>query len=97
MTFTVTISPAARRQIKKLERKTQERIIQRLRELTANPRPPDIKKMSGERDLYRARTGDYRIIYQIQDDELVILVLKAGHRREVYRRSLKQLTPLTQV
>jgi len=53
--------------------------------LTRNPRPHGVKKLSGEQNLYRIRAGDYRIIYQIRDKELVVLVLKLGHRRDVYR------------
>ena len=56
-----------------------------MRGLAANPRPPGVEKLAGPDDFYRIRVGDYRIIYQIQDDVLMILVVKIGHRREVYR------------
>jgi len=50
-----------------------------------NPRPPGATKLEGGGELYRIRSGDYRIIYQIRDDRLVVLVVIVGHRREVYR------------
>jgi mRNA interferase RelE/StbE len=53
--------------------------------LEITPRPEGVKKLEGEKDLYRLRVGDYRIIYTIRDRELIVLVLKVGHRREVCR------------
>lgn len=85
MTYQVEITPAAKRQIKKLVKQTQELIIQRLEQLAENPRPPGVLKMEGEENLYRVRIGDYRIIYEIQDRVLLIVVVKVGHRGDVYR------------
>ena len=87
MTYTVKIAPAAERHIKKLESSIQRRIIRRLEGLEANPRPPGVKKLSGTESLYRIRVGDYRIIYEIRDKDLVVLVAKVGHRGDVYRPS----------
>ena len=56
-----------------------------MRELASQPRPPGSEKLFGPEDLYRIRVGDYRIVYQIRDEELLVSVLKIGHRREVYR------------
>jgi len=50
------------------------------------PVPPDSVKLQGVDDLYRVRVGDYRILYQVQDAILVVLVVEIGHRREIYRR-----------
>ncbi len=82
--FRVEIAPLARRQIRKLARKAQQAIIERIEQLAAAPRPPGVKKLVSEDDLYRVRVGDYRIIYQIRDRDLLILIVKVGHRREVY-------------
>ena len=60
------------------------RILARLAELETNPRPPDVKKLKG-RPAWRIRVGDYRVIYEIHDRELQILVITVGHRREIYR------------
>lgn len=56
-----------------------------MRGLAENPRPIGSEKLTGSEDLHRIRVGDYRILYQIQDDALLVLVVKIGHRREVYR------------
>jgi mRNA interferase RelE/StbE len=53
--------------------------------LANNPRPRDSEKLQGAEDLYRIRSGDYRIIYQIAEARLLVLVVRIGHRREVYR------------
>lgn len=55
------------------------------RPLEVNPRPSGIKKLEGEKDLYRLRVGDFRVIYMIKDQTLLVLVLKIGHRKDVDR------------
>jgi mRNA interferase RelE/StbE len=87
MAYSIEFAPAAERQLKALRSKTlQQNIIDHIIELETNPRPPGIEKMKGSQDQYRLRVGDYRIIYQIKDQSLTILVVKIGHRREIYRR-----------
>lgn len=54
--------------------------------LGENPRPKGASKLSGQRPFYRVRVGDYRVIYEIQEKILVVLVIKVGHRREVYQK-----------
>ncbi len=71
--------------LRSLQKKDQRLIGSRVDALAKNPRPPGIEALRGEKDLYRLRAGDYRIIYRIQDRALVVLVLAIGHRREVYR------------
>lgn len=63
----------------------RERLIAKIRALARDPRPPGCEKLSGERDLYRVRQGDYRIVYSILDRILTVEVIKIGHRKEVYR------------
>ena len=60
------------------------RILRRLAGLETNPRPADVKKLKG-RDAWRIRVGDYRVIYEIHDRVLQIIVITVGHRREIYR------------
>jgi mRNA interferase RelE/StbE len=62
------------------------RILVTIDSLSENPRPAGIEKLSGH-DRYRIRQGDYRIIYEIKDDDVIVVVVKVGHRRDVYRRS----------
>ena len=85
MLYTVELTPAAKRQLRKLDRSIQERVVRRLDKLEKDPRPPGVEKMEGDESIYRIRMGEYRIVYEIQDKVLVVLVLKVGHRREVYR------------
>jgi mRNA interferase RelE/StbE len=61
-----------------------KRILARVRALAVDPRPPGCEKLSGH-DRYRVRQGVYRIVYEINDARLVVLVVKVGHRRDVYR------------
>jgi len=86
MTYTVEIKPAAKRQIKKLPLTIQAQIIQTLAELELDPRPINVRKLSGEENAYRVRVGDYRIVYEIYDQVLVVVVVKVGNRRDIYRR-----------
>ena len=79
------VSRPAARQIEALDKTTQARIINRLEALEADPRPSSAKKLKGEQGIWRIRVGDYRIVYTIEDNRLLILVVKVGHRREVYR------------
>jgi mRNA interferase RelE/StbE len=85
MAYSILLAPPAERQLKALTQPVQKRIVKRLKLLTQNPRPPGIKKLAGEGDLYRIREGDYRIVYTIRDKELIVLVVKIGNRKEVYR------------
>jgi mRNA interferase RelE/StbE len=84
--YRVEIAPAARRRIKKLNKTAQERIISTIDALGEDPRSAGMKKLSGANDLYRVREGDYRIIYQVRDAILLVLVVKVGHRKDVYRQ-----------
>ena len=56
--------------------------------LGQEPRPHGVRKLSGEEELYRIRVGDYRVIYAIEDDALIVLVVAVGDRRDIYRRGL---------
>ncbi|HIY66372.1 MAG TPA: type II toxin-antitoxin system RelE/ParE family toxin [Candidatus Agrococcus pullicola] len=85
MTYAVRIASAARRQIRKLPRDGQERVAAVLVLLADEPRPPASKKLTG-RDAWRVRTGSWRVIYEIHDDQLLVMVVAAGNSRDVYRR-----------
>jgi Cytotoxic translational repressor of toxin-antitoxin stability system len=59
--------------------------VGRIQALAENPRSPGCEKLSGQRDRYRVREGEYRIIYAIEDKDLLVYIVKVGHRKEVYR------------
>jgi len=84
--YQVSFAPAAERQLRKLPQDVQRRIVRASEALEANPRPPGSAKLQGEDDLYRIRAGDWRIVYQIRDDQLLVLIVRVGHRRDVYRK-----------
>lgn len=85
MTYEIRIAPAAVRQIRKLDRQAQRRVQAAIEILADEPRPPGAVKLSGGEGEWRVRTGDYRVIYEIDDGVLLVLVIAVGHRREVYR------------
>lgn len=70
--------------LKVLSRSDLKRILSKIEELAQNPRPAGSQELSGL-ELFRVRQGKYRIVYSIQDRELVVHVIKVGHRRDVYR------------
>lgn len=76
----------AEKSLAKLERSTPQRILIAAEVLLDHPRPPAARHLVGTDGLYRIRIGDWRLIYQVQDDQLIILVVTLGHRREVYRQ-----------
>ena len=83
--YVVEVSPAAGRQIRKLDRNTQERVLARIEKLQEDPRPREASKLQSPEELYRIRVGDYRIVYHVEDDRLLVLIVKVGNRKEVYR------------
>ncbi|GKS58592.1 hypothetical protein YTPLAS18_21190 [Nitrospira sp.] len=85
MAYSILLAPSAELQLKALTAPVQKRLVKRLKSLRETPRPDGVKKLAGEDDLYRIREGDYRIIYTIQDKNLIVLVVKIGDRKEVYR------------
>jgi len=83
--YSIEVSATAERQIKKLNAKDQHRVINVLKNLGVEPRPRGCRKLQGYDDIYRVRTGVFRILYSVEDDRLLILVLKVGHRKGIYR------------
>jgi mRNA interferase RelE/StbE len=85
MAYQVELLPSAHRDLTRLPKALQIRIAVRLRELADDPRPSGVVKLAGAENLWRIRTGNYRVIYEIHDDRLVVLVLRVAHRKDVYR------------
>jgi mRNA interferase RelE/StbE len=82
--YRLQIKPSAAKEIEALPKKDRPRVVARIQELATNPRPPGCEKLSGH-ELYRVRQGNYRILYTVHDADLLVVVIKIGHRREVYR------------
>ena len=85
MSYEVQILPKAARQIKALSVEVRQDIAFIIQSLANDQRPIGVKKLSGEKDIYRVRVGNYGVLYRIVDKVLVVVVVSVGHRREVYR------------
>lgn len=83
MSYSLEILRSAERQLAKIDRQDRSRIIKTIRALADSPRPAGTKKLSG-RPAWRVRVGPYRIIYEIHDDRLLVLIIAVGDRKEVY-------------
>ncbi len=81
--YTIVLSKKAQKQLDKLPNRIVEPILTAISSLEENPRPNGYKKLKG-REAYRIRTGDYRIIYSVFDDELIVDVITLGHRKDIY-------------
>lgn len=84
--YDVELAPAAARQLRKLDAPARVRVAAAIDLLADTPRPPGAKKLVGGNGRLRVRTGDYRIVYEIHDQVLSVLVVRIAHRREVYSR-----------
>ena len=82
--YSVRIKPSAVKELEALPLKDRRKLVSRIEGLASDPRPHGHEKLSG-REQYRVRQGDYRIVYSIDDATRAILVVKVGHRRDVYR------------
>ena len=82
--YKILIKPSAVKELNKVPQKELQKITQKINALATNPRPAGCEKLAAE-NAYRLRQGNYRIIYLIEDDKLIIVVIKVGHRKDVYR------------
>ncbi|MCJ7683628.1 MAG: type II toxin-antitoxin system RelE/ParE family toxin [Desulfobacteraceae bacterium] len=88
MRYSVEFRPAVLKSMKRLPKRELRRIKKKIDDLAENLPDPATTKMKGNNTFHRVRAGDYRIVYEIHDDRLVILVVKIGHRKDVYKRLL---------
>jgi mRNA interferase RelE/StbE len=82
--YKILIKPSAVKEIEGIPQKDRQRIAARIQGLPTNPRPPGCEKLSGQ-DKFRLRQGAYRVVYSVNDDESSLLIVKVGHRKEIYR------------
>ena len=82
--YRVEFTPAALRQVKKLPGNILKKVAHAIDNLKSNPWPDGAKKLVAGDNLYRVRVGDYRIVYQIRNKELIILIVRVRHRKDVY-------------
>lgn len=85
--FQVRFADNVEKDFRKIPKKDVRKIEARIEALATDPNPPGSVKLVGRRDLHRIRVGNYRVIYQIQDEVLIILIVEVGHRKDIYRSS----------
>lgn len=85
MAYRIEIKRLARKVLLALPQAYRSRIAEAIDALANDPRRPGTRKLAGSESLYRLRVGDYRVVYEIEDERLIVVVVKVGHRREVYR------------
>lgn len=85
MTYQISVTTSAARQLRKLDPQARRRVQAAIELLANEPRPPAAKQLVGGGGEWRVRTGDYRIVYEIHDGKLLVLVVAVGHRRDIYR------------
>ncbi len=84
--YKVLIKPSAAKEIEAVgQEEDRQRIVTHIRSLARDPRPFGSEKLSGRENLYRLRVGRYRVVYSVGDAELVVLIVRVGHRKNVYR------------
>lgn len=84
--YAVELTAKAEKVLKQLPVEIQKRMANALLQLTHDPRPDGVKKLTGLQSIYRIRVGDYRIVYEVVDREVRVIVIAIGHRREIYRK-----------
>lgn len=82
--YSINFAPAAAKQLRKFSHNAQVRIGDTIDKLANNPFPQGYKKLVGQKDLYRVRVGDYRIVYKVYSGKLLILIVRIGHRKDAY-------------
>ncbi|HLL88252.1 MAG TPA: type II toxin-antitoxin system RelE/ParE family toxin [Tepidisphaeraceae bacterium] len=85
MAYEIEYAPSAERQVRKLPRDVQVRVLQKVDQLASHPRPSGCKRLVGRTEMWRVRIGDYRVVYRIDDDREFLIITVVGHRRDVYR------------
>lgn len=85
MNFRIEYRNSVKKELQKLIHTDRVGIINKIEGLKANPKPEGSAKLKGSRDLFRIRHGDYRVIYQIKKNVLLIIIIRVGHRRDIYK------------
>lgn len=86
MSYRIEVAPSAVRQLRQLDRVAQRRVQAAIELVASEPRPNGAKKLIGGDGEWRVRTGDYRIVYELHDHVLLVLVVAVGHRSDIYER-----------
>ena len=82
--YRLLIKPSAAKELQALPTNDRKRVVTKIQRLASDPRPPGAEKLSGQ-EKYRLRQGDYRVLYSVDAAQLTVVIVKIGHRRDVYR------------
>ena len=86
MTYEIIITKSIQKQLDNLPNNIQERVYDKISQLAEEPRPDGVVKLKGYDNEYRIRIGDYRLVYEIRDEQLIVLLVQCKHRRDVYKK-----------
>jgi mRNA interferase RelE/StbE len=86
MTYEIIITKSIQKQLDNLPNNIQEREYDKISQLAEEPRPDGVVKLKGYDNEYRIRIGDYRLVYEIRDEQLIVLLVQCKHRRDVYKK-----------
>ena len=85
VSYSVELTRTAEKQLRRVAERDRARIIEAIASLGEKPRPRDARKLRGYDEVYRIRVGQHRVVYEVYDDRVVVIVLKIGHRKDIYR------------
>jgi len=82
--FSVEVTRTAEKQLRRIAKRDRNRLVDAIQGLADRPRPQGARKLQGYDDVYRIRVGQYRVVYEILEDRVIVVVLKVGHRKDIY-------------
>ena len=83
--YNVELTRTAEKQLRRIAKRDRNRMVEAIRGLADTPRPNGARKLQGYDDVYRIRVGRHRVVYEVFDDRVIVIVLKVGHRKDIYK------------
>lgn len=83
--YSVELTRTAEKQLRRFTKRDRHRLVEAIHGLADRPRPHGARRLQGYDDVYRIRVGRYRVVYEVFDDRVVVIVLKVGHRKDIYK------------
>jgi len=83
--YSVELTRTAEKQLRRIAKRDRNRLVEAIQRLVDRPRPHGARKLQGYDDVYRIRVGQYRVVYEILEDRVIVIVLKVGHRKDIYK------------
>jgi len=83
--YSVELTRTAEKQLRRFSKRDRNRLVEAIHGLADRPRPHGARKLQGYDDVYRIRVGQYRVVYEVFDDRVIVIVLKVGHRKDIYK------------